>query len=84
MRHFTFTVLAVMLGLVSYGSVAAEQMNTAITVSVQTAALSGDNHLSSSSTGNMDEKAVPDGSRTYPATSVSGQHNLHSTSVVYD
>lgn len=83
MRNIKLALLAAMLGLWSYGAMAAGMSNTDSSATAQTATLGGSAHFSTASAG-LDEKAVPDGDRTYPATSVSGQHNLHSTAVVYD
>ncbi len=87
MRNVKSTGLALALGLLSFSSFSAEQINTRSADPAQAVAVSARPVLSSSAPGNMNgmnEKLVPDGTRSYPMTSVSGQHNMHSTSVVYE
>ena len=84
MRNVKLMSLAIALGALSFGSIAAEQMNTQTAGPAQTITVSASSIQSSSVFGSMNEKFVPDGTRFHPMTSVSGQRNMHSTSVVYE
>lgn len=84
MSNFRLTAFALALGILSLGGAAAGEMNAlspqqapAIDVSARAAL------PASAPSDSLNEKAVPDGSRSYPMTSVSGQHNMHSTAVVF-
>ncbi len=83
MRKVKTVSLAVILGALSFGS-SAVQMNTQAASPAQATVVSASAVLASSANGGMNEKAVPDGTRSYPMTSVAGQRNMHSTSVVYE
>ncbi|WP_213990309.1 hypothetical protein [Sodalis sp. dw_96] len=76
--------LAIVLGVLSFGGFAAEQITTQIAGQAHATVISAGSVLSTSAPGGLNEKAVPDGTRSYPMTSVSGQRNMHSTSVVYE
>ncbi|TCL06121.1 MULTISPECIES: hypothetical protein [Sodalis] len=83
MRKVKAVSLAIVLGALSFGS-SAMQITTQGTGPAQDTAVSASAVLASSANGALNEKAVPDGTRSYPMTSVAGQRNMHSTSVVYE
>ncbi|WP_413735617.1 hypothetical protein ACL2XP_23125 [Sodalis sp. RH21] len=85
MKIFSLTIAALALSALSYGSFAAD-MNHASAYDGQQAAVitASDRHEMPLRLGNPNEKVAKDGARAYPMTSVSGQNNMHSTSVVYE
>lgn len=85
MKSVKLAIGVLVLGVISFGSAAADTINTAryeptqvvlTTISARTGLPGLPGHHS--------EKAVRVDNRDYPVTSVSGQNNMHSTSVVYE
>ncbi|XBS70273.1 hypothetical protein ABK905_03100 [Acerihabitans sp. KWT182] len=82
MRNLAFIGLAMTLGALSFGAIASDQPGAPTAASLSVSAAS--NHSALSTPAGLNEKVAPDGTRSYPMTSVSGQRNMHSTSVVYE
>ncbi|NDL61539.1 hypothetical protein [Acerihabitans arboris] len=85
MKRANLVIGALALSAISFGSVAADAIDTAqydshqavlTTISARTGMPPLPGHHS--------ERAVRDDNRAYPMTSVSGQNNMHNTSVVYE
>ncbi|NDL63845.1 multiple stress resistance protein BhsA [Acerihabitans arboris] len=84
MKNVKYAVAAIALSVVSFGSFAADLVNSAPANQRQVGVISatGGSNLSSLES-QLADKAAQSGAKSFQITSASGQNNLHGTAVIY-
>ncbi|HEY0210892.1 multiple stress resistance protein BhsA [Acerihabitans sp.] len=85
MKNVKYAVAAIALSVVSFGSFAADLVNSAPANQQQVGVISatGGSNLSSLES-QLADKAAQSGAKSFQITSTSGQNNLHGTAVIYE
>lgn len=85
MKNVKYAVAAIALSVVSFGSFAADLVNSAPANQQQVGVISatGGSNLSSLES-QLADKAAQSGAKSFQITSTSGQNNLHGTAVIFE
>ncbi|MGE9552062.1 multiple stress resistance protein BhsA [Erwinia amylovora] len=85
MKNIKLALAAVILGSVSFASLAAEQVDSAPVNQQKIGVISATGSTNLTSLENqLSEKAELAGAKSFRITSTSGQNNLHGTAVIYN
>lgn len=85
MKNIKLALAAVILGSVSFASLAAEQVDSAPANQQKIGVISATGSTNLTSLENqLSEKAELAGAKSFRITSTSGQNNLHGTAVIYN
>ncbi|WP_410012389.1 multiple stress resistance protein BhsA [Sodalis sp. C49] len=85
MKNVKYAVAAIALSAISFGSFAADLVNSAPANQRQVGVISatGGSNLSSLES-QLADKAAQSGAKSFQITSTTGQNNLHGTAVIYE
>lgn len=85
MKNIKLTFAALLLGTLSFGSMAAELVTSTPSSQQKVGVISatGSTNLASLET-QLSEKAQEAGAKSFLITSTSGQNNLHGTAIIYN
>ncbi|WP_158781362.1 YdgH/BhsA/McbA-like domain containing protein [Pantoea sp. BAV 3049] len=85
MKNIKFALAAVVLGSISFASLAADQVDSAPANQQKIGVISATGSTNLTSLENqLSEKAELAGAKSFRITSTSGQNNLHGTAVIYN